>query len=457
MTPPPGKELTTEQTFFSVRFVGELGTSFEGTPIRGKLANGSTVEAVLDGHSGWRMDGIEGSGPVSVEFPEGLVPNPKSPGVEGFQAETSLPRMGAFGNAFSGQTGVEHTVVVERPGTTCVRMSGMLFPLNKTFLLPAAMEGIRLLAHMYKKLPGAELLAVGHTDTTGNANRNRSLSLQRAEAMIQFITDDVDGWLGYYSKGTDFSRRWGPEEDLAMLSALPPGDLPHYHEDHVEHTLEAATKRLQEARRLPATGELDRTTREALITEYMAIDGTSLPSGVQAQAHGCGQSFLAVETENDVEELANRRVEVFMFPDGVEPAPVSALSNADSPEYPAWLESIVQERTFRPSATGLGSMEIVTDIEESYQAQSGVAYMLRSTDGAYERELTPIDGSVVRGYTVLEFTEMPLGSFYSLFVRYASGHEAPLFKDVPFRELSGVGNRGVDEILDPITLEPVDR
>jgi len=93
------------------------------------------------------------------------------------------------------------------PEVTLVRLFGMLFPLNKAFLLPSAFEGIRLLKKIYVSMEGSKVLVVGHTDTTGLASRNRSLSLQRAEAVIQFMTDDAEAWLQYYTSETDFSRR----------------------------------------------------------------------------------------------------------------------------------------------------------------------------------------------------------------------------------------------------------
>lgn len=160
----------------------------------------------------------------------------------------------------------------------CVRLVGMLFAPNRSFLLPEAMEGIRLLAHMYAEHPEAELLVVGHTDTTGTASRNRSLSLARARSILQFVTDDVDGWCANYDEDADYSRRWGAQEDLSMLATLPSPEAAYYGEHHAEHTFEAAVRRFQAAKELVEDGDPGPITRRALITDYMAIDGTTLPS-----------------------------------------------------------------------------------------------------------------------------------------------------------------------------------
>jgi len=444
-----------ETSFFSVRLVGESGGSYAGSRIRATLPDGSERTGVLDGHSMWRADDIV-PGNVRVEQLSELVLAKDIPPLDGFDPADANVRVAAQDDVFSGATGFEHTVVVEQPGPRCVRLVGMSFALNKGFLLPEAMEGIRLLAHMYNKLEDAELLVVGHTDTSGQSSRNRSLSLQRAESIIQFVTDDVEGWYAHYTTATDYSRRWGNAEDMAMLSVLPSPDEPHYGEHHEQHEFSAAVRRFQVAEGLTEDGDPGENTRKALIAAYMAIDGTTLPDGVTTTAHGCGQDFLAVPTDDDVVEPLNRRVEVFMFPDGVDPAPAGDTSKPGDPHYAQWNEAVVEERTFTPGQAGYGSLEVFTDIEEAEQVSAGVVFVLESTDGAYAQEHLPVDGRIVDGYTTLDFHDLPMGSFFTLKVRYASDNEFPLFEDVPYPELSAVGNRGVDELLDPFTGETIE-
>jgi hypothetical protein len=176
----------------------------------------------------------------------------------------------------------------------------MLFELNKSFLLPAATEGTRLLEHMYRSMPDAQILAVGHTDRTGKKFRNDSLSLERAEAVVAYARDDVDRWLANYDSTMDASRRWGRGEDLLMLSCLPRGNTPYYSAEHPEHSFEAATRRLQEAHGLVVDGDLGPVSRRALVGEYMALDGTSVPASAKFVAHGCGEHFPQIPTEDEV-------------------------------------------------------------------------------------------------------------------------------------------------------------
>jgi len=73
-----------------------------------------------------------------------------------------------------------------------VRLVGAFFDTNKCFLLPSAMTGIRKLVAVYDKHPKGEMLIVGHTDTSGDPSYNDPLSLERAEAVKAYLTDDVD-------------------------------------------------------------------------------------------------------------------------------------------------------------------------------------------------------------------------------------------------------------------------
>lgn len=446
--PPPSPVV--RPTWIEVRVLGRREVAFPGAPVRVRLPDGSVRVEQLDSDSRWRANDVPERGTCHfelIERPVGRAPRSFEP------LSDDLPVLRAGETPVPLVTGRTHTVIVEEPRAACVRLVGMMFVLNKAFLLPEALEGIRLLRHMYDKFPEAEILVVGHTDTTGMARRNLSLSLERAKAVVAYLKDDVDAWLRFYGKETDFSRRWGAPEDLAMLAALPRGGAAYYGEHHEEHTLEAAIRRFQADHDLRDTGELDGTTRRALVTDYMAADETSLPPETSIVAHGCGQHFLAVETDDEVAEPENRRVEVFFFLDGIEPPPREATSDPGSSHYPAWREAIEEERTFKPSEQGLGTLLVVTDIPEALANATSPVFRLAASDGSVDVTLTPSDGAVDRGSVVLEFRELPRGAFYTLTVIEVSGTSTTLFEDVPFPELAGVSSSLDPYIIDPFEVD----
>jgi hypothetical protein len=87
----------------------------------------------------------------------------------------------------------------------------------------------------------------------------------------------------------------------------------------------------------------DKPMRQALIGEYMAVEGTSLPDGISVVTHGCGENFPADPTPDGVADPDNRRVEVFFFDGvlGVQPPP-GDNSAPGSPEYPEWVKRAKQ-------------------------------------------------------------------------------------------------------------------
>jgi outer membrane protein OmpA-like peptidoglycan-associated protein len=445
-----------EPTFLGVTVLHESGAGYPGAIFNLALPAGELRTVTLDANSSFRLDDIPDKGTCRMrpfrhryELTDEMRARAGAPVVT--RADDVRARVGEDAGVGL-RTGAEHRVVVADVATGCVRIVGMSFALNKAFLLPTALEGIRLVKHMYDKYEGAEILLVGHTDTSGKPGTNASLSLQRAEAVSAFLRDDVDAWLDYYGSSTKPKCRWGPQEDLAMLAALPHGGPePHYSPDHALHSLPEATRRFQAANGLADDAIMGPVTRRELVRHYMAADRTSLPPDTVLKAHGCGESFLEIATDKDVVEPKNRRVEIFFFRRGIDPAPAASASDAGNSGYPQWRESVEEERTFTPRESGLGTITFVTDIPTYYAEASGVRFRLEATDGSYTQVLSPLeDGVDQNGDVALRFVALPRGSFFTLVAAYADGTEDEVFADIPYLELFLLSAPRSDDIVDPL-------
>jgi outer membrane protein OmpA-like peptidoglycan-associated protein len=219
------------------------------------------------------------------------------------------------------------------------RMTGLLFETDKAFLLPSAIPGIRELKRLYDEHPGAEVMVSGHADREGPADYNLALSVERAEAIEAFLQDQVDAWLPWYGTAKPASKRWGVREDQHMLTALGHYTGPvHGRSDRATRD---AVGRFRTDRGL-GDGGIDDATRRALVEQYMATDGTTLPAGTKIGHHGCGEYHPEVQTRDGVAEPENRRVEVFLFEGPVDPAPPGSCPSGGCTQYPEWRKRTIE-------------------------------------------------------------------------------------------------------------------
>lgn len=226
------------------------------------------------------------------------------------------------------------------------------FNTNKAFLLPTALPSLKKLRKLYLQNAPCRLLVVGHADSRGGSAFNDQLSLERAQATIAYLKDDVDAWLAFYEPSVDAKKRWGKTEDRLMIVSMP---------DFVEKPKgEDAVKWYQRTRGLFVDGTAGDKTRRALVTEYLSLDGASLEDfagAIEATAHGCGESFPLEEEEGQASSPApdeqrrpsDRRVELFFFdPEfGITPNPPSELSTPGSAEYGLWRKRVSERVELR--------------------------------------------------------------------------------------------------------------
>jgi hypothetical protein len=229
-------------------------------------------------------------------------------------------------------------IVSIQPYVSRVRLLGGFFDTEKCFPLPVVLDGIRSVVLACANHPSATLLVVGHTDSTGKPAYNDKLSLERADAMKDYLTDNVDGWLKWYGDGVPSEKRWGRSEDSMMILALPDASARTPDQN--------AVRWYQETRGLTVDGIAGPKTRRALVSEYMALEGTSLPKYVDVVTHGCGENFPDVPAPDSKDTPQNRRVECFLFDraSGVQPAPPGKNSAKGTTEYPEWCRRAVETK-----------------------------------------------------------------------------------------------------------------
>jgi outer membrane protein OmpA-like peptidoglycan-associated protein len=339
--PPPRRPVALPKTLFSfaVRFVDELGSAISGVELT-FVHGGAKDNGTTDGNGVARLeDSPVRTASVKVVDSKALrkALKPQWDQVRGgrkwldeTQGVTVARLMGDNLPSFD-LVADKLRIVSVQPYVARARLIGGFFDTNKTFILPVGLDGIRGIVRMYAELPRSKMLIVGHTDTAGKPSYNDVLSLERAESLKDYLTDNVDGWLKWYADGVSEAKRWGTIEDRKMIATLPDASS--------REKTETPVRWFQRTRGLTVDGNAGPETRKTLIKEYMALDGTSLPGGIEVVAHGCGENFPRDATGDEVEDPDNRRTEVYFFDEvlGIQPPPSGKNSAKGSPEYPEWV------------------------------------------------------------------------------------------------------------------------
>lgn len=338
-------------TWFELRLVDEIGEGIAGTTTTFRLGS-TTREVVTDANGRARAESPEGASfsaahvadlePLRRTLAERWKVIRKAPKLESTTNHTSVTLSGCAAGKLVRErlsNNAVHTFVLH-PEVVLLRFRGAHFQLHKSFFL--ANSGLQKLASYYTKYPDATLLVVGHTDTSGDAEYNDTLALERAESVAAYLRGEVEPWLDAYTDKLPIERRWGATEDRLMLNALLAGEKGNGMRDRVRH--------FQRTRGLVTDGKVGPETRRALVTEYMALHQAAVPEEMTVEVHGCGEYFPLVGSDDPparaasrrVQDATDRRVELFVFADGlgVLPPPAGRSSREGATEYPEWLSRV---------------------------------------------------------------------------------------------------------------------
>lgn len=231
--------------------------------------------------------------------------------------------------------------------TRRARLVGLIFDADKCFPLPQALPGVRTIVDLHNERAADKIVVVGHAESDEVAG-GTDLALSRAKMMGAYLTSDPRPWLGWFKAEKPLRARWGTREVQLMLGAVQDGGKPFY-DGYPAGVTNAATKdavkRFQKAKGLKVDGRVGPKTQQALVEEYLKLEGTTLSQGTAVECYGCqghtDDSLSASGLEPD-----DRRLEVFFFDGAVKPRPHEQLMDGDAPEYPAWRGALVETRDF---------------------------------------------------------------------------------------------------------------
>jgi outer membrane protein OmpA-like peptidoglycan-associated protein len=324
---------------FGVRFVDEHGGPISGVKVA-FVHGGTQEEATTDGNGVARIEDSPATfATVAVSDPKALrkalkpvwdQPRGDRPWLDEAQGLTVVSMASKVQPALD-LVADKVRVVSVQPYVARVRLIGGFFDTNKCFVLPRGLDAIRAIVAMCGEYPKAKLLLVGHTDAAGKPAYNDKVSLERAEAMLAYLTDKVDAWYAWYETSKPEEKRWGGKEDAGMIAAMS--------DFGSRDSSEEPVRWYQRTRGLTVDGIAGSQTRHKLIAEYMELDGTSLPKGIEGVCHGCGENFPDKPTADIEAAEDDRRVEAFFFDAdlGVQPPPPGKNSQPGSTVYPEWV------------------------------------------------------------------------------------------------------------------------
>ncbi|MGE0325797.1 MAG: OmpA family protein [Polyangiaceae bacterium] len=365
-----------EPTWFELTLVDEVGQGLDGQEI-GFSVSGKQQQLPTNGTGTARLDDVQAASSfASARLPDiAALKEVLKPRWDKIRTERILTEDDATLVFLRGQSLDTVSLESETPKLVSIqpyveqaRLLGMFFDTNKNFLLPGAIPALRNIKRLYDRNPKSTLLVVGHTDTSGEPSYNDPLSLERAESVAQYLTDDVDAWLKRYGQGVAEKKRWGQAEDLLMIEALglqgPQLETPI---DRVGqspvawyqkwHNKLQGRQRAANWELLAEDAKIGPKTRAQLIADYMNFDDTTLPEGIKLLTHGCGENFPLERVEAldpEVSDAMDRRVELFFFDAdlGIQPPAPGKYSKPGSLEYPEWCRRARRVHDFLSHANG---------------------------------------------------------------------------------------------------------
>lgn len=271
---PPSPSVDTGTLIIEVIVEGQPGFDFSTVTVtvEGTQEDGTTLSRTLTNRAEniWTED----------EFPPGHYT------VRAVVTEPEAMSGSASATVRAGQT--EHVTITLRPGQIIAKAFMIHFWFDKAFIEPCMRAVMRQIAEYTQSHPEENLVIVGHTDESGSAQYNQSLSERRARSAYAYLTfgraaaaalDEWDHLRQARPRGVtrSINDTWGARQYQYMLQ-----DLGYYlcnvNDIHTPGDMtDDAVRDFQGDNGLVVDGIVGDQTWRALIEAYLSQDSLAVP------------------------------------------------------------------------------------------------------------------------------------------------------------------------------------
>lgn len=159
-----------------------------------------------------------------------------------------------------------NTLAVPLRAIAAVPVEDARFEFDSSFLLPDATRALERVAPLHERFPSAPVTLFGHADRVGDEVYNKKLSGRRARSVYATLVRDTDIWEDLYQHPLGADNWQGrPVQSMLQMLGFDPGPI----DGVIGSKTKKAAKDFQTAHGLPATGNLNPSTRQALFAAYM--------------------------------------------------------------------------------------------------------------------------------------------------------------------------------------------
>jgi hypothetical protein len=299
--------------------------------------------------------------PLPIQTVTATFPAPGPLKMEFYEPGTAIYLRAEATNA-SRKLSEKSTPIATIPGPTEIhrfRMSGMLFDLQKCFLLPDALPAVRMVVDYHKKHPRDRILILGHTGPG-----NEGVGIARAKAFASLLTNKWEEWLPWFAPEKPKGQRWGIREAQLILGHLKfyKGESPGVIDEATTTAIKGFQKSVSDKgnSKLEATGKLDSPTRKELLRAYFGLEKTTLAKSSTPVVCGC-QGLVDASAAKGSAGTDDDRIEVLFCSPRLDPEPKSEAISEKEGLYPKWIKSIKETVDFE--VHGL-HIQVVNDSDE---------------------------------------------------------------------------------------------